>query len=109
MPLGGAIDNITGVSDLGGGMVISSLTGNSILIGSIVFECLAPGVSSLTMGDFNPDAPLFDGMVAGDGTVYDGAICFGSAAVTQVVPITGDVWLLGSGLFGLVGLKRRRS
>ncbi len=56
-------------------------------------------------------------LVAGNGTDYaaklivyaDGHVVLDAASGAPAVPIPGAVWLFGSGLLGLVGIRRRNS
>jgi hypothetical protein len=96
-------DNAAGTADIGWGVVFPPVTATPFLIGSIDFSFLGPG--NLVMGETFPALPNFDGFVAFDGTVLDSSVTYGSA---QVVPIPGSVLLLGSGLLGLVGIRRKK-
>lgn len=54
----------------------------------------------------------FEGVEPGDGpvwTLYDEVDYYGQASLTAIstVPIPAAVWLLGSGLIGLVGFRRK--
>lgn len=101
------IDNDNGTVGIGAGM-LTSVTGDAILIGSVNFQCIAAGTSALSTGQLFPDSPGFDSLVAGDQHVYDSEVIFESADVSSV-PIPGAIWLLGTGFLGLAGLRRRRS
>ena len=87
------------------------LYGDDILVGTIELHCLGPfGITELWLYDLDHGGPFSDWALL-DETVLDGDISGGIllAEINQVVPIPGAVWLFGSGLIGLVGLRRRRS
>jgi len=101
-----SFDNTAGIAEMGAGKLAPGLTG-TILLASVDFECVDMGFSELVMGELYPHAPSFDAFVSALGHVYDKEIGYGTAGVTQVVPIPGAALLLGSGLIGLFGLKRK--
>jgi len=110
---GAVFDNSIGAATMSGGR-IPGLLGNPLLLGTIEFQCVGAGVSTLAMENLislatgaDPDSFVsFAGTVFDDDMTAEGG--FGSAQVSQV-PIPGAVWLLGSGLIGLVGLRRRKN
>lgn len=108
LPMAGLpnFDNVAGLAEMGAGKLLPGLTG-TILLASVDFECVERGFSELVMGELYPDLPLFDAFVSATGYVYDKEIEYGTAGVTQVVPIPGAIILLGSGLLGLFGIRRR--
>lgn len=71
--------------------------------------CLEVGVDDILFEDWGTGSDWAIDMVHG-GTIIDGYIDFGNTLVTvkNNVPIPGAVWLLGSGLLGLVALGRRK-
>lgn len=117
--------SLLAASSLAPGLGWTPLPGNGIAPGHVFFEaaafsplgpgdlllatfdltCTDPGFTELVMNDFNdqPNWLLADGVTVIDG---DLGFPFTIASVNQV-PIPGAVWLLGSALFGLVGLRRR--
>ena len=99
-------DNSTGELSMAGGRIGSGLT-DTILLGSIEFECMAIGSSILQTLELLPGLDTYNAIVAVDGYVYDKEVLYGCATVNQVVPIPAAVWLLGSGLVGLIGLRRK--
>ncbi|WP_319523066.1 VPLPA-CTERM sorting domain-containing protein [uncultured Desulfosarcina sp.] len=77
-----------------------------------------PGVPSTIMSiDLDDDiSSTFDGVISylmfelGDGTTGHGRAFFTSAIEgVNAVPVPAAVWLLGSGLLGLIGIRRRTS
>lgn len=86
----------------------SGPSGDLILFGTIELHCdAATGLTDLYL--FDPDrGGAFDHIVLFDGTVLDGDLAGGiKLAEINQVPIPGAIWLLGSGLLGLIGLRRR--
>jgi hypothetical protein len=100
-------DNAAGIASIAGGTILGGLTG-TILLGSIEFQCMGAGVFDVIMGELLPDDPTFNAFVAIDDFVYDKIIDYGFASVNQV-PIPGTLFLLLSGLIGLVVLRRREA
>jgi len=78
-----------------------------ILIATISFD--ATGIGSTTLSMFDPypseDAEFFPWSVSKDALDADVQFVGGTLNV-EAVPISGTVWLLGSGLFGLIGFRR---
>lgn len=65
----------------------------------------ADGLTSLDVdGDGTPGARMVDGPFPGFSANFTGS----SGPTPAVVPVPAAVWLLGSGLVGLVGVARRR-
>ena len=104
-------NNSIGFASIGGGR-FGGLTG-TILLGTIQFECMGPGVSVLAMAELIPydtgaDPDSFVSPIPPDPAhVYDKEIIYGFASVTQA-PIPGTVLLFGSGLVGLLAIRRRK-
>lgn len=87
---------------MGGSLM--GIKNDTSLLGTIELHCKGPGVSYL---DFvNPD-PGVEGWVMVGGQLVGDLIDFPSIKVINT-PIPSAVLLLGSGLLGLVGFRRRR-
>ena len=78
------------------------VTGAPIALGWVTF--MATDAFTLTTSDKDPQTINFGGA---DGFNYDSIINFQSVRVSAV-PIPGAVFLLGSGLLGLAGFRRKR-
>ncbi|NWH03819.1 hypothetical protein [Desulfobacter latus] len=82
--------------------------GDDILVGTIEFHCIAPtGITELWLYDSDHGAG-FDDWGLFDGTVLDADISGGVllGRINQT-PVPGALLLLGSGLLGLAGVKRK--
>lgn len=67
-----------------------------------------PSFSSSASGIFNPSSfPFALGIVAVINHQGAGTTSFDASLSTSPVPIPGAAWLLGAGLIGLVGIRRR--
>lgn len=70
--------------------------------------CLELGLDDIIFRDWDPDGPDWAIDIVHGGTSIDGLIDFDrTLATVNNVPIPGAVWLLGSGLFGVVGYRRK--
>ncbi|MBI5557644.1 MAG: PEP-CTERM sorting domain-containing protein [Deltaproteobacteria bacterium] len=74
-------------------------------LASISFTNLGAGSFILDLADLNP---LDTDFGAFDGFDFDGLTTFQDAQVTAAVPLPGTVWLLGAGLAGIAGLRKKR-
>jgi hypothetical protein len=80
-------------------------SGDNILLAYLQLECLAPGLSDLVSMQTDLGGAGFYGM-SGE---ISGQIDFDTLAVTQSqVPIPSAIFLLGGGLLGLIGIRRRK-
>ena len=92
--------------------------GTQNLLGSLTFDIFDPAQAYDGSADFMVLSQIgdpFNGFLLDDATTPDTSgtvLQFGGADGADVgvnaVPVPGAVWLLGSGLLGLVGIRRRR-
>ncbi len=76
--------------------------GSNSKLGTITFSALNPGVVTIdTATDAIEDERFYDGSSPND-VIYKSAI-----ANISAVPVPAAVWLMASGLLGMVGLSRR--
>jgi len=82
--------------------------GTEILMASFTLECTGISFDELWLYDPNPGSVQW---VTSSGLVLDDVIWPGGDPIylgaINNVPIPGAVWLLGSGLIGLIGIRRR--
>ena len=90
-----------GVGELTG-LAFGSMAGlDSALIGTLTFDSIGNGISSLSM----TESFVGGGFYSFDSFAQEPV--FNSAEVT-VVPVPAAVWLFGSGLLGLIGVSTRK-
>ncbi|PXF54707.1 MAG: hypothetical protein C4B58_15720 [Deltaproteobacteria bacterium] len=82
----------------------SDVGGDDILLATFALHCTAISVDELWLNDFDETVQW----VLKDGSVLDGELFPTHIATVDNVPIPGAIWLLGSGLLGLVGTGFRR-
>jgi len=98
----GATDNLAGTID--GIMVNTYGTVNgSFDVATILFQAIGSGSSALTLSEYalNP--------WASGGVLLNPDMVNSSVTVISSVPVPTAVWLLGSGLIGLLGVAKRKS
>ena len=76
--------------------------GEDIPFATLALHCIAQGTDELWLNDYNASAQW----VTESGLVLDDQMGIQIGTITNV-PVPGAVWLLGSGLLGLMGLRRR--
>jgi hypothetical protein len=75
----------------------SVVTGNNLFFGSVLFQCTGVGDVDLTLANY------LGFLTAADIVNFDPV----KLGTLNQVPIPGAVWLLGAGLAGLVGIRRK--
>ena len=103
-PFGANADFATDGSVVLKGGALNAPPGMPALLASITFMCEAPGTSDLWVLD--PD-PSFDDFGLSNGAILDDQLTGQVIGSVNQVPIPGAVWLLGSGILGLIGLRRK--
>ena len=94
---------LNGQVAMGGGDNSMDMAAGTIHLGTLELHCINPGVSTLIADVYDP---TMQNWLLSNGTVLDDAIAWPTAEINQV-PIPTTLFLLGSGLLGLVGLRRR--
>ena len=97
---------LTGAS-FGGTTVVN----NSILLASISLQSLGAGETTVGIDKSYPLDPGYTAFKV-DGVSIDNLITYEAATInpsTAAVPIPGAVWLLGSGLAGMVAMRRKKN
>jgi hypothetical protein len=75
----------------------STVSGDNIFFGSVLFECKGVGDVNLVLANYLGFLTAIDTIDIGNNPI----------GTIQQTPIPGAVWLLGTGLLGLVGLSRK--
>jgi len=82
--------------------------GENLLLGTFELTCTGVSLDEIWLYDYNPDGPDWAAGIVYGGIILDALVVpTHLASVNNVVPVPGAVWLLGSGLAGLVALRRR--
>ena len=101
----------TGLSGIGAGVVNyeafvwppgNSVGGDDILLATFTFTCIGPGLDDLYLNDLDDRVQW----ITTSGVILDDQLGKYLASISNV-PIPGALWLLGSGVVGLVGIRRR--
>ena len=93
-------------------LIISGLTNlDGILTVSLIndfFPTLGDSFEILKFGEYSGNFKGFNGLNIGNGLILDPVFTADSLTlVTSNVPIPSALWLLGSGLIGIVGIRRK--
>jgi hypothetical protein len=87
---------------------VTPQTGDDILLATFMITCTATSFDELWLMDFDDVQPGFSGLdPSGNPFDLDQELFPAYLASINQVPIPSAVWLFGSGLLGLVGLRRR--
>lgn len=82
-----------------------TLLDGNIKLASFELICTAASIDELWVYDYLPDSTQW---ILGDGTILDDIILPQHLATLTQTPVPAAVWLLASGLLGIVGIKRKK-
>jgi hypothetical protein len=95
------VDNTAGTVALEGLSVFPP--DGDVVLGTFRIDCTGLSIDELFIAQWHDSNNLL-----ADGADYSGLYPQGVFATVNQVPIPGAVWLLGSGLFGLVAIRRKK-
>ena len=83
--------------------------GENLLLGTFELTGMNASLNNeIWLYDYDPDSPDWAAGIIYGGGVLDLQVVAARLGAVNVVPVPGAVWLLGSGLAGLVALRRRK-